>query len=211
MLLPLYSSSPFSDTRVQATSKEMNTLMGVDSGTHPWLYHHPTQSQLRNEGLIPVNPYYPHPKATAPLTSITLRLLFLFLTVLTRVQSCSVLYLVLVVQIMSRRVIPDAACLRSSFLLTNELYPIVNMCACVGPSVVPSSFRLPGLYPSRLLNPWNSLGKTTRVGSHSLLQGIFLTPGSSPGYLPCRQILSHLSHIEAHAVLCVHYNLIWEE
>ena len=30
--------------------------------------------------------------------------------------------------------------------------------------------------------------------SHSLLQGIFLTQGSNPGLLHCRQILYHLSH-----------------
>ena len=39
-----------------------------------------------------------------------------------------------------------------------------------------------------------SLGKNTRVGCHSLLQGIFLTQGSIPGLLHCRQILYHLSH-----------------
>ena len=38
--------------------------------------------------------------------------------------------------------------------------------------------------------PWNSLGKNTEVGCHSLLQGIFLTQGSSSGLLHCRQILS---------------------
>ena len=32
------------------------------------------------------------------------------------------------------------------------------------------------------------------VGSHSLLQGIFLTQGSNPGLLRCRWILYHLSH-----------------
>ena len=31
-------------------------------------------------------------------------------------------------------------------------------------------------------------------GLHSLLQGFFLTQGSSPGLLHCRQILHHLSH-----------------
>ena len=31
-------------------------------------------------------------------------------------------------------------------------------------------------------------------GSHSLLQGIFLTQGSNPCLLHCRQILYHLSH-----------------
>ena len=32
------------------------------------------------------------------------------------------------------------------------------------------------------------------MGCHALLQGIFRTQGSSPGYLHCRQILYHLSH-----------------
>ena len=45
-----------------------------------------------------------------------------------------------------------------------------------------------------LLCPWNSLGKNTGVGSHSPLQGIFLTQGSNPGLLHCRQTLQRLSH-----------------
>ena len=32
------------------------------------------------------------------------------------------------------------------------------------------------------------------MGSHFLLQGIFLTQGSSPGLPHCRQILYHLSY-----------------
>ena len=32
----------------------------------------------------------------------------------------------------------------------------------------------------RLLCPWNSPGKSTRVGCHALLQGIFLGQGSNP-------------------------------
>ena len=47
---------------------------------------------------------------------------------------------------------------------------------------------------SRILCPWNSLGKNTGVGSHSLLQGIFLTQGSNPGPLQYRWILYQLSH-----------------
>ena len=34
----------------------------------------------------------------------------------------------------------------------------------------------------------------TGVDCHSLLQGIFLTRGSDPGLLRCRQILYRLSH-----------------
>ena len=40
----------------------------------------------------------------------------------------------------------------------------------------------------------DSPGKTTGVGCHALLQGIFLTQGSNPGLSHCRWILYHLSH-----------------
>jgi len=42
--------------------------------------------------------------------------------------------------------------------------------------------------------PWNSPGKNTRVGHHSILQQIFPTQGLNPGFLHCRQILHHLNH-----------------
>ena len=45
-----------------------------------------------------------------------------------------------------------------------------------------------------LLCPWDSPGKNNGVGSHPLLQGIFLTQGLCPGLQDCRQILYHLSH-----------------
>ena len=74
------------------------------------------------------------------------------------------------------------------------------------PSYEPESFKkkvkvlvtqycliLCGPWPTKLLCPWDSPGKNTGVGSHSLLQGIFPTQGSDPGLLPCRQILYHLS------------------
>ena len=40
----------------------------------------------------------------------------------------------------------------------------------------------------------NSPGQNTRVGSLSLLQGIFPTQGSNPGLPHCRWILYHLGH-----------------
>ena len=52
----------------------------------------------------------------------------------------------------------------------------------------------PGLQPARLLCPWNSPGKSTGVGSHSLLQGTFLTQRLNPCLLHCRQSLCNLSH-----------------
>ena len=48
-------------------------------------------------------------------------------------------------------------------------------------SVVSDSYRPHGLQPTRLLRPWDFPGKSTGVGSHSLLQGIFPTQRSNPG------------------------------
>ena len=58
----------------------------------------------------------------------------------------------------------------------------------VSHSVVSDSFV------TRLLCPWNSPGKNTGAGCHSLLLGIFLTQGLNPHLLHCRQTLHWLSH-----------------
>ena len=50
-------------------------------------------------------------------------------------------------------------------------------------SLQPMDYSLPLLYP------WNSSSKNTGVGSHSLLQAIFLTQRRKPGLPHCRQIL----------------------
>ena len=44
------------------------------------------------------------------------------------------------------------------------------------------------------LCPWDSSGKNTGVGCHSLLQGISLTQGLNSSLPHCSQILYHLSH-----------------
>ena len=50
------------------------------------------------------------------------------------------------------------------------------------------------LQPHGLYNPWDSPGQNTRVGSYSLLQGIFSTQGLNPGLPHCRQMIYQLSH-----------------
>ena len=45
-----------------------------------------------------------------------------------------------------------------------------------------------------LSSPWNFPGKSTGVGCHVRLQGIFPTQGSNQGLPHCRQTLYHLSH-----------------
>ena len=60
--------------------------------------------------------------------------------------------------------------------------------------VMSNSLQLSDYNPPSLFCPWNSPRKNIGVGSHSLLQGIFLTLGSNPGLLHCRQVLYHMSH-----------------
>ena len=59
--------------------------------------------------------------------------------------------------------------------------------------VVSNSLWPHGLQPARLLCPWDSPGKNTRVGCHALPWGIFPILGSNPGLLHCRWILYWLS------------------
>ena len=54
--------------------------------------------------------------------------------------------------------------------------------------------------PGRLCS-WNSPGKNTGVGSHTLLQGIFPIQGSNPGLLHYRRILYHLCHQRSPRIL----------
>ena len=60
-------------------------------------------------------------------------------------------------------------------------------------SVASDSLRPHELQPTRLLCPWDSSGKSTGVGCHFLLQGIFLTQGSNLGLPHYRQTLYRLS------------------
>ena len=65
------------------------------------------------------------------------------------------------------------------------------------------------LRPTRLLCPWNSPGKNTRMGSSMLLQGIFLTQGSNLHLLHCRQILYYWATREAHKNIIVNFILMF--
>ena len=75
-----------------------------------------------------------------------------------------------------------------------DLLSINTATAGVSLLVVSDCLQPYGLWPARLLCPWNSPGKNTGVGCHDLLQKIFLTQGLNPGLLHCRQILYHLSY-----------------
>ena len=76
--------------------------------------------------------------------------------------------------------------------------PLFNMLSRLVIAFLPRSkcLLIPWLQsPSAvILEPNNSPGQNTRVGSLSLLQGIFPTQGSNPGLPHCGQILYQLSH-----------------
>ena len=66
----------------------------------------------------------------------------------------------------------------SVFIL--RLFILLLLFSC---SVMSDSLQPRGLYPTRLLCPWDFTGKDTEVGCHFLLWGnigIFLTQGSNP-------------------------------
>ena len=70
--------------------------------------------------------------------------------------------------------------------------PGLELCVCELSLTIVHSFQARELLPTRLLRPWSSPGKDTRVGSPSLLQGTFPTQGPSLRHLHLlhsRQIL----------------------
>ena len=78
------------------------------------------------------------------------------------------------------------------------LYSLSHIGHCESESEVtqscPTLRETHGLQSSRLLCPWDFPGKSTRVGCHFFLQGIFPAQGSNPGLPSCRQTLYRLSH-----------------
>ena len=81
------------------------------------------------------------------------------------------------------------------FIINLRWVTLIISCVSISVLVAQSS---PTLYdPMDCSPPGTSVcgifpGKNTGIGSHSLLQGIFLTQGSNLGVLHCRQILSSL-------------------
>ena len=64
-------------------------------------------------------------------------------------------------------------------------YTAVNACMLIH-SVVSNSLQPHGLYPAKLLCPWDSSGKNIGVGCHSLLQVLLLGLQQIHDYLCCR-------------------------
>ena len=72
------------------------------------------------------------------------------------------------------------------------------VCACSISQSCLTLLQPCGLSPASFLCPWDFPGKNTGMGCHFLLQKIFLTQGSNPHLLYCRQILCHWATWEAH-------------
>ena len=69
--------------------------------------------------------------------------------------------------------------------------PLTRSISCL---LMSNSLCPHGLYPARLLCPWDFPGKNTGVCCHVLLQGIFPTQELNLGLLHCRQTLYRRSH-----------------
>ena len=82
------------------------------------------------------------------------------------------------------------------------------MCVCLScGSVMANSLGPQGLWPTRLLCPWNFPGKNNAVGCHFLLQGISPTQRSNPYLLLGRKILylRVIWDICENGLLCYYY------
>ena len=90
--------------------------------------------------------------------------------------------------------------LSAVYFIHNSVYSEVKSLSCVRLFVTPWTVAC-----TRFLHPWDFLGKSTGVGCHFLLQGIFPTQGSNPGLPHCRQMLYRLSHQGSQCVygICV--------
>ena len=74
-------------------------------------------------------------------------------------------------------------------------------------SVMSDCLRPHGLWPTRLLCPWDFPGKNAGVGCHFLFQEIFPTQGLNPGLPRCRQTL--LSEPPGHLKMQVEWSTLW--
>ena len=81
--------------------------------------------------------------------------------------------------------LPPLLCVVSCSVVTNSWWPhglwpvrLLRPWDFIGKTT-----RVCSLWPVRLLRPWDFIGKTTRVCSRALLQGIFPTQGANPRLL----------------------------
>ena len=81
---------------------------------------------------------------------------------------------------------------KCNFFLISELFLFTNK---EGKQFCVRLFATLWSVAHRLLCPWDSPGKNTRVSCQFFLQGIFPTQGSNPGLLHCRQILYQMSYL----------------
>ena len=75
-----------------------------------------------------------------------------------------------------------------------QILALFLLCVCVSHSAVSNSATLRTVALWAPFWSWDSSGKNSRVGCHSLLQEIFPSQVSNLGLLHCRQTLDRLSH-----------------
>ena len=76
------------------------------------------------------------------------------------------------------------------------LQGVGSLCAVLSPSVTSTSLRPMNCSPPGSSVHGDSPGKSTGVGCHAFLRGIFPAQGSNQGLPHCRRILYHLSALQ---------------
>jgi len=86
-------------------------------------------------------------------------------------------------------------------LVDSQLKPC---CCSLVTKLCPTLLQSNGLYPTRLLCPWNFSVKNTRVGCHFLLQGIFPTQKLNPHLLYWQTDSLHWATRETPTKIIIH-------
>ena len=96
------------------------------------------------------------------------------------------------------------------YVAAGDYVALLFLLLCVfSPFIRVQSLWLHGLLPTRLICPWDSPGKNTAMGCHTLLQGIFPTPRLNlwlPAFPALKWILGPLSHLGSPSSL---YIILW--
>ena len=87
--------------------------------------------------------------------------------------------------------------------------PISKLSECLKIKSESRSVMSDSLLPCGLYSPWNSLGQNTGAGSLSLLQGIFPTQGSNPGFPHCRRFFTKWAIREAQIWVSIIYQIYY--
>ena len=96
-------------------------------------------------------------------------------------------------------------CLSMPKKQTYRLFPPLEHYVCISYSVMSNSLQPHGLYPTRLLCPWDSPGKNTGVGCHDLQGSSWPRDGTMVSHIAGRFLIvwTYNATINIHVQVCM--------